>query len=203
MTNAITTPTISSVVNRIQISSSFEVHEAGMIITGVPTVEEYMHLAGLLGQVRGALSWAVGDFLNSFEMHHGEMMAQTEAMFPDKSYQYLMDCKWISGKVSQERRHQGSFSAWKEVLVLNHVDQDKLLKDYDDGVLVNQKELRSAVKELKGEVKPSPFDASYGYVKKIIKELEKWHAACLFSSSALNKKHANILFEAIKILKEI
>ena len=43
MTNAITTPTISSVVNKIQISSSFEVHDAGMIITGVPTLEEWLY----------------------------------------------------------------------------------------------------------------------------------------------------------------
>ena len=119
-------------------------------------------------------------------------MAQTEAMFPDKSYQYLMDCKWISSKVSQERRHQGSFSTWKEVLVLNHADQDKLLKEYNDGVLTNQKELRLAVKELKGEVKPSPFDESYGYIKKIIRELEKWHDACSHGS-ILNKRQALIL----------
>lgn len=198
MNNAITTPTINSVVNKIQLSSSFEVHDSGMTITGCPTLEEYMHLAFLLGQVRGALSWAVGDFLNSFEIHHGEMVAQTEVMFPDKSYQYLMDCKWISGKVSQDRRHQASFSAWKEVLVLDHVDQDKLLKDYSDGVFSNQKELRLAVREKQGKNTVYSVDTKT-FMSSMIKKLEKF----LVSTDTLTMSQERVLGNAIELLKEI
>lgn len=184
--------------NPMQITSSFEVHDSGMNIVGVPTLAEYIHLASLLGQVKGALSWAVGDFLNSFEMHHGEMVAQTEAMFPDKSYQYLMDCKWVSSRVSQTRRHQGSFSAWKEVLVLDHIDQDKLLKEYSDGVLHNQKALRSAVREKQGTETLRTI-VTNTFMSSVIKKLEKF----LVATDTLSLVQEKILGEAIALLREI
>ena len=195
MSNAITTPTIDSVISSMELIKSFNVNPYGLDVLGTPNLQEYMDMGYMLGQVRGALSWVVGDYLNSFETHHGELMAQAEAMFPEKSYQYMMDCKWVSSKVEIARRFRGSWSAWKEVLALEHKEQNKLLKDYEDGVLPTQKDLRLAVRELQG-IAPVQED-SYGYIKKIIKELEKWH------DTSLNKKHAHLLLEAINILKEI
>ena len=149
MVNAITTPTIESVVASLQLADKFHVTDYGMQIRGTPSIDEYMYVGNMLGKVRGALSWAVGDYLNSFEAHHGELMAQAETMFPEKSYQYLMDCKWVSSKVVPERRDKGTFSAWKEVLgAKSERLQDKLLDRYNSGDIANQRELRA---EAQGE----------------------------------------------------
>lgn len=195
MTNAITTPTIDSLVATIKVSEKFNVDDYGMHISGIPTIEEYMQIAYMLGKVRGALSWAVGDYLNSFEGHHGEAMAQAEAMFPEKSYQYLMDCKWMSGKVVHDRRHRGSWSTWKEVLALEQKEQNRLLKDYENGTLGSQKELRLAVRVLQGVVIPEEAD---GYLKGYIKRLRKF----LQGMNTLNSSQVKLIIHAIELLQE-
>ena len=195
MTNAITTPTIESLVASIKVSDRFDVDDYGMHISGIPTVDEYMHIGYMLGKVRGALAWAVGDYLNSFEEHHGELMAQAEVMFPEKSYQYLMDCKWVSKKVAHNRRHRGSWSTWKEVIAIDQKDQNKLLKDYEEGKLANQKELRVAVRELQGVAPKENDDA---YLADYIKRLKKF----LGSTNTLNGAQIKLVIHAIELLKE-
>ena len=194
MTNAITTPTIESLVATIQVSDKFRVDDYGMHVSGTPSVEEFMEVAYMLGKVRGALAWAVGDYMNAFEFHYGETMAQAEVMFPEKSYQYLMDCKWVSKKVAHDRRHRGSWSAWKEVLVLDQKQQDKLLKLYEEGTLSSQKELRMAVREQQ-EIEPIETRG----LGSIIKRLEKFFDI----QKTLTPKQAGLLEKAIGLLKEV
>jgi hypothetical protein len=195
MTNAITTPTIDSVISTIQLSENFHVSDLGMQITGHPTIDEFMHMAYLLGRVRGALSWAVGDYMNSFEAHHGEAVAQAEVMFPEKSYQYLMDCKWVSKKVVMERRNKASWSAWKEVLVLPEKEQNKLLKDYETGKIPSQKMLRVAVREMQGKGKEK---LEMG-VERIIRILENF----LHTQNTLTFVQEKRVEAAIKLLKGV
>ena len=195
MTNAITTPTIDSVVATIQLSDNFHVSDFGMQVTGSPTIDEYMHMAYLLGRVRGALSWAVGDYMNSFEAHHGEAMAQAEVMFPEKSYQYLMDCKWVSRKVVVERRNKASWSAWKEVLVLPEKEQNKLLKDYATGEIPSQKMLRVAVREMQGKGE----EVREVGIARLIRSLENF----LHTQNTLTFGQEKKVEAAIKLLKEI
>ena len=194
MTNAITTPTIESLVATIQVSDKFRVDDYGMHVSGTPSVEEFMEVAYMLGKVRGALAWAVGDYMNAFESHYGETMAQAEVMFPEKSYQYLMDCKWVSKKVTHDRRHRGSWSAWKEVLVLDQKQQNKLLKLYEEGTLSSQKELRMAVREQQ-EIEPSETRG----LGSIIKRLENFFDI----QKTLTSKQAGLLEKAIGLLKEV
>lgn len=80
-----------------------------------------------------------------------------------------MDCKWVSKKVAHSRRHRGSWSTWKEVLALEQKEQDKLLKDYSDGVLASQKELRIAVRHMQGIVSQEVADV---YIKTFVKRLK-------------------------------
>ena len=195
MTNAITTPTIESLVASIKVSDRFDVDDYGMHISGIPTLDEYMQIGYMLGKVRGALAWAVGDYLNSFEEHHGELMSQAEVMFPEKSYQYLMDCKWVSKKVAHNRRHRGSWSTWKEVLAIDQKDQNKLLKDYEEGKLANQKELRIAVRELQGIAPKENDDA---YLADYIKRLKKF----LGSTNTLSGAQIKLVIHAIELLEE-
>ena len=198
MVNAITTPTIESVVASLQLADKFHVTDYGMQIRGTPSIDEYMYVGNMLGKVRGALSWAVGDYLNSFEAHHGELMAQAEAMFPEKSYQYLMDCKWVSSKVVPERRDKGTFSAWKEVLgAKSERLQDKLLDRYNSGDIANQRELRAEAQGEHGrnDSRGNAIDT----VKKTINTLQK----IFDSDNNLNYMQKGIIEEVIKLLMEI
>lgn len=198
MTNAITTPTIESVVASLQLADKFHVTDYGMQIRGTPSIDEYMYVGNMLGKVRGALSWAVGDYLNSFEAHHGELMAQAETMFPEKSYQYLMDCKWVSSKVVPERRDKGTFSAWKEVLgAKSERLQDKLLDRYNSGDIANQRELRAEAQGEHGrnDSRGNAIDT----VKKTINTLQK----IFDSDNNLNYMQKGIIEEVIKLLMEI
>ena len=198
MTNAITTPTIESVVASLQLADKFHVTDYGMQIRGTPSIDEYMYVGNMLGKVRGALSWAVGDYLNSFEAHHGELMAQAETMFPEKSYQYLMDCKWVSSKVVPERRDKGTFSAWKEVLgAKSERLQDKLLDRYNSGDIANQRELRAEAQGEHGrnDSRGNAIDT----VKKTINTLQK----IFDSNNNLNYMQKGIIEEVIKLLMEI
>ncbi len=198
MVNAITTPTIASVVASLQLADKFHVTDYGMQIRGTPSIDEYMYVGNMLGKVRGALSWAVGDYLNSFEAHHGELMAQAETMFPEKSYQYLMDCKWVSSKVVPERRDKGTFSAWKEVLgAKSERLQDKLLDRYNSGDIANQRELRAEAQGEHGrnDSRGNAIDT----VKKTINTLQK----IFDSDNNLNYMQKGIIEEVIKLLMEI
>ena len=198
MVNAITTPTIESVVASLQLADKFHVTDYGMQIRGTPSIDEYMYVGNMLGKVRGALSWAVGDYLNSFEAHHGELMAQAETMFPEKSYQYLMDCKWVSSKVVPERRDKGTFSAWKEVLgAKSERLQDKLLDRYNSGDIANQRELRAEARGDHGrnDSRGNAIDT----VKKTINTLQK----IFDSDNNLNYMQKGIIEEVIKLLMEI
>ena len=198
MVNAITTPTIESVVASLQLADKFHVTDYGMQIRGTPSIDEYMYVGNMLGKVRGALSWAVGDYLNSFEAHHGELMAQAETMFPEKSYQYLMDCKWVSSKVVPERRDKGTFSAWKEVLgAKSERLQDKLLDRYNSGDIANQRELRAEAQGEHGrnDSRGNAIDT----VKKTINTLQK----IFDSDNNLNYMQKGIIEEVIKLLMEI
>ena len=198
MVNAITTPTIESVVASLQLADKFHVTDYGMQIRGTPSIDEYMYVGNMLGKVRGALSWAVGDYLNSFEAHHGELMAQAETMFPEKSYQYLMDCKWVSSKVVPERRDKGTFSAWKEVLgAKSERLQDKLLDRYNSGDIANQRELRAEAQAEHGrnDSRGNAIDT----VKKTINTLQK----IFDSDNNLNYMQKGIIEEVIKLLMEI
>ncbi len=195
MVNAITTPTIESVIYSIKVSEKFYVDDYGIQIAGTPSLDEYMQIGYMLGKVRGALAWAVGDYLNSFEKHHGELMAQAETMFPEKSYQYLMDCKWVSKKVAHSRRHRASWSTWKEVLALEQKEQDKLLKDYSDGVLASQKELRVAVRHMQGIVSQEVADV---YIKTFVKRLKYF----LQATNTLTGAQVKLVLHAIELLEE-
>ena len=198
MVNAITTPTIESVVASLQLADKFHVTDYGMQIRGTPSIDEYMYVGNMLGKVRGALSWAVGDYLNSFEAHHGELMAQAETMFPEKSYQYLMDCKWVSSKVVPERRDKGTFSAWKEVLgAKSERLQDKLLDRYNSGDIANQRELRAEAQGEHGrnDSRGNAIDT----VKKMINTLQK----IFDSDNNLNYMQKGTIEEVIKLLMEI
>lgn len=198
MVNAITTPTIESVVASLQLADKFHVTDYGMQIRGTPSIDEYMYVGNMLGKVRGALSWAVGDYLNSFEAHHGELMAQAETMFPEKSYQYLMDCKWVSSKVVPERRDKGTFSAWKEVLgAKSERLQDKLLDRYNSGDIANQRELRAEAQGEHGrnDSRGNAIDT----VKKTINTLQK----IFDSDNNLNYMQKGIIEEVIKLLMQI
>lgn len=198
MVNAITTPTIESVVASLQLADKFHVTDYGMQIRGTPSIDEYMYVGNMLGKVRGALSWAVGDYLNSFEAHHGELMAQAETMFPEKSYQYLMDCKWVSSKVVPERRDKGTFSAWKEVLgAKSERLQDKLLDRYNSGDIANQRELRAEAQGEHGrnDSRGNAIDT----VKKMINTLQK----IFDSDNNLNYMQKGTIEEVIKLLMGI
>ena len=198
MVNAITTPTIESVVASLQLADKFHVTDYGMQIRGTPSIDEYMYVGNMLGKVRGALSWAVGDYLNSFEAHHGELMAQAETMFPEKSYQYLMDCKWVSSKVVPERRDKGTFSAWKEVLgAKSERLQDKLLDRYNSGDIANQRELRAEAQGDHGrnDSRGNALDT----VKKTINTLQK----IFDGQNNLNYMQKNTIEMVIKLLLEI
>lgn len=198
MTNAITTPTIESLVATIQVSDKFRVDDYGMHVSGTPSVEEFMEVAYMLGKVRGALAWAVGDYMNAFESHYGETMAQAEVMFPEKSYQYLMDCKWVSSKVVPERRDKGTFSAWKEVLgAKSERLQDKLLDRYNSGDIANQRELRAEAQGEHGrnDSRGNAIDT----VKKTINTLQK----IFDSDNNLNYMQKGIIEEVIKLLMQI
>lgn len=198
MTNAITTPTIETAVASLQLADKFHVTDYGMQIRGTPSIDEYMYVGNMLGKVRGALSWAVGDYLNSFEAHHGELMAQAETMFPEKSYQYLMDCKWVSSKVVPERRDKGTFSAWKEVLgAKSERLQDKLLDRYNSGDIANQRELRAEAQGEHGrnDSRGNAIDT----VKKMINTLQK----IFDSDNNLNYMQKGTIEEVIKLLMEI
>ena len=198
MVNAITTPTIESVVASLQLADKFHVTDYGMQIRGTPSIDEYMYVGNMLGKVRGALSWAVGDYLNSFEAHHGELMAQAETMFPEKSYQYLMDCKWVSSKVVPERRDKGTFSAWKEVLgAKSERLQDKLLDRYNSGDIANQRELRAEAQGEHGrnDSRGNAIDT----VKKTINTLQK----IFDGQNNLNYMQKNTIEMVIKLLLEI
>ena len=198
MVNAITTPTIESVVASLQLADKFHVTDYGMQIRGTPSIDEYMYVGNMLGKVRGALSWAVGDYLNSFEAHHGELMAQAETMVPEKSYQYLMDCKWVSSKVVPERRDKGTFSAWKEVLgAKSERLQDKLLDRYNSGDIANQRELRAEAQGEHGrnDLRGNAIDT----VKKTINTLQK----IFDGQNNLNYMQKNTIEMVIKLLLEI
>ena len=128
----------------------------------------------------------------------GELMAQAETMFPEKSYQYLMDCKWVSSKVVPERRDKGTFSAWKEVLgAKSERLQDKLLDRYNSGDIANQRELRAEAQGEHGrnDSRGNAIDT----VKKTINTLQK----IFDSDNNLNYMQKGIIEEVIKLLMQI
>jgi hypothetical protein len=90
------------------------------------------------------------------------------------------------------------------VLALEQKEQNRLLKDYENGTLSSQKELRLAVRELQNggvvsEAMPL-YDIFFNaFIKAFIKKLEKF----MITQDTLTHKQQGLVTEALRLLKEI
>lgn len=74
-------------------------------------------------------------------------------------------------------------------------EQDKLLKDYSDGVLASQKELRIAVRHMQGIVSQEVADV---YIKTFVKRLKYF----LQATNTLTGAQVKLVLHAIELLQE-
>ena len=95
----------------------------GLRCEGVPTLEEFARIGGMLHQAHQMLNWWVGDWFNAGESYHGEAFAQLldhTGMDPATVTQYA----WVARQVPHDRRVPSlSFSHHREVADLSPQEQ--------------------------------------------------------------------------------
>ena len=123
----------------------------GLRCEGVPTLEEFARIGGMLHQAHQMLNWWVGDWFNAGEAYHGEAFAQLldhTGMDPATVTQYA----WVARQVPHDRRVPTlSFSHHREVAGLNADQQYVWLSRAEDAGYSSHRLRRELAKATKAE----------------------------------------------------
>jgi len=123
----------------------------GLRCDGVPTLEEFARIGGMLQQAQHMLAWWVGDWFNAGEEYHGEAFAQLldhTGMDPATVTQYA----WVARQVPHDRRLTTlSFSHHREVADLDSAAQRRWLAKADAEGYSSHRLRRELAKATKAE----------------------------------------------------
>ena len=123
----------------------------GLRCEGVPTLEEFARIGGMLQQAQHMLAWWVGDWFNAGEAYHGEAFAQLldhTGMDPATVTQYA----WVARQVPHDRRLTTlSFSHHREVADLDSAAQRRWLAKAEVEGYSSHRLRRELAKALKAE----------------------------------------------------
>lgn len=128
MTDALTT-IIDAETGEILDVRPFEMTSTGLVIRGLPTLDQWVEYGQVLVDASSALQWAIGDWINYGESRHdwGEKYTQALSAFQYK-YEYLRNIAWVARSFDVSRRRDTlTFSHHQEVAPLDQPTQDKLL----------------------------------------------------------------------------
>lgn len=129
-------------------TSTFAVTPNGLQVAGQPTFDQWLEFGHRLAQIRSAVQWSIGDWINYGENRWGEKYAQALDEF-DYEYGYLRNMAWIARCFEVSRRSDKlSWSHHATLAGLEPPTQTKLMQEAASQRL-SRAELRERVKETK------------------------------------------------------
>lgn len=84
--------------------SGLQATPTGLIVHGDVPFLVWLEYGKGLARVKGALGWAIADWLNFGEAKYGETYSQALELFPDYSYQTLANLKSVGHRVPASER---------------------------------------------------------------------------------------------------
>lgn len=121
----------------------FEFVPTGLVIHGMPTLEQWIEFGQVLVGAASHIQWAIGDWINHGEKRHdwGEKYQQALDAF-HLEYQYLCNLSYVAREFEISRRRENlSISHHQEVAALPRPLQDELL-DQAEAEQLSVRELR-------------------------------------------------------------
>jgi len=135
-------------MNELILNKPFELQKTGLLVTGKPTIDEWIEAGEKLKLVEGSIQWWLGDWLNYGESAYGEMYSQALDA-TDYEYGSLRNAKYVANRIEMSRRRDNlSFSHHQEVAPLELNEQNMFLNRAEKEHW-SQKDLRNAIKEEK------------------------------------------------------
>ena len=107
----------------------FDIGPNGLIVNGAPTFEQWRKFGDTLRDIKNAVQWAVGDWINYGETHYGEKYAQA---LDETKYAYgtLRNYASIAERVDLSHRVTGlSWSHHAAVAPLSPDEQTEVLQE--------------------------------------------------------------------------
>ena len=137
----------------------FEFGEAGLVVRGQPTFEEWEACGEVLSRADKMVHWWVGDWVNYGEDRWGERYAQ--ALDASKfAYGTVRNDAWVARRFALSRRRDNlSFGHHQAVASLPELEQEALLSLAEPGEeeaepRLSREQLRTLVRERRGEGLP-------------------------------------------------
>lgn len=132
----------------------FWLGEKGMIVYGAQAGEPYgdwLEFGKKLFELKQAIQWAIGDWINYGEANYGEKYAQALDA-TDISLQTLQNYAWLSKSFDTSRRRENlSWSHHEAVKGIEDISEQDALLDIAESQQMGRDELREVVKKYKGD----------------------------------------------------
>jgi len=136
-----------------ELAGCFEFTPTGLVISGSPSLDEWLATGHALKEMKAALRWWIGDWLNYGERGYGDMYTQ-EVDERWGTYGGLANAKWVSSRFPIiTRRETLTWSHHQEVASLDREEQDRWL-DLAEQEEWSRARLRKELKMASGELPP-------------------------------------------------
>lgn len=120
------------------------------------TYEQWYEVGQTLQTIKGSINWWIGDWLQFGERVYGETYAQAIEI-TGAEYQWLADCKWVSGRVPADVRFpELSWSHHRAVSKIENPDDQLHILNVAVDKKLNVKQTTELVKEFLSPQLPPP-----------------------------------------------